>query len=133
MIDACDSAYPISCAKVSVLRNNFQAVKSCHRVGGDFLNGDGTGSFSIYGKNFPVCVFMFFMLRVHELILYRRTRTSKKSIPDLAYSLWFATISSSFTKGISLIVILGEFRPKYKWMPGMTSRAFACLPWAQFL
>ncbi|GJJ14198.1 Peptidyl-prolyl cis-trans isomerase H [Clathrus columnatus] len=35
---------------------NFQSVISCAKAsmtGGDFLKGDGTGSFSIYGDKFP--------------------------------------------------------------------------------
>lgn len=72
LIDVCDSAYQISCAKVSVSRYNLQAVKSRLYVGGDFLNGDGTGSFSIYGKNFPVSVLIALPLyRSDELILHQ--------------------------------------------------------------
>jgi uncharacterized circularly permuted ATP-grasp superfamily protein len=62
-------------------------------LGGDFLKGDGTGSFSIYGDKFPVGSCSSFFLangRVAQHIL-PRTKILLRStlVPD--YFLWFVS------------------------------------------
>ena len=48
--------FQVSCVKVGVFASagmiSFYRDDYC--LGGDFVKGDGTGSFSIYGDKFPV-------------------------------------------------------------------------------
>ena len=54
------SEFQISCAKVRfspLMARSWWTDPDARCVGGDFLKGDGTGSFSIYGDKFPVSSF----------------------------------------------------------------------------
>jgi hypothetical protein len=44
------------CQGEAILQGPAMAVDFSIRAGGDFLKGDGTGTFSIYGEKFPVGV-----------------------------------------------------------------------------
>lgn len=53
--------------------------------GGDFLKGDGTGSFSIYGEKFPVSFINLSIMRIlHRLLVSIRTKILpiNMSVPD---------------------------------------------------
>ena len=56
--------------------------------GGDFVKGDGTGSFSIYGDRFPVSCALFPIPPWNLTPLNLRTKISKKNTLVLASCLW---------------------------------------------
>lgn len=63
-------------------------------TGGDFLKGDGTGSFSIYGDKFPVRQYVVEAL-VRVLNRYKiRMRILFKNILVRAYSQWYVYSTS---------------------------------------
>lgn len=47
--------FKISCVKAMLFPQLPGCLLMLKVSGGDFLKGDGTGSFSIYGDKFPVC------------------------------------------------------------------------------
>lgn len=59
-----------------------------------------------------------------ELIGHNRTKISKRSIPDLACSLWYAIyFRPLYEEHCPDVPIVGEFGSEYKWMPGITFNA----------
>lgn len=49
--------------------NHYQVIADDNLpVGGDFIKGDGTGSFSIYGDKFPVCIYVRVVSHISDLL-----------------------------------------------------------------
>ena len=69
---------------------NWAHTTSAHfSTGGDFISGDGTGSFSIYGKNFPVSYNTILAMSGTESFI--RTKTSRRSILAQVSCQWYGS------------------------------------------